>query len=216
MFFTENMYGYENDVRERMQRIENFHNRNLGPRFEIESSDPRYNTMVSKDFSLYGKKMEKALRMATDLYREYEVELKRVNERIKTFANNPKYMKYEMEATNIKNSLLNGKLNVIKQLMDAHSKVKKAQEDDLKLQKDLFGKDNGMGGDFLSNAVSNSDTYLNKILADGTSTFLNHNQQIDDFTIQPMRVNTIEELPQPDNTPSIIDIAEKEKEKESL
>lgn len=206
-FITDNMYGYEDNIFRKMNRIDNYFNRDNSSTItlEIESSSLLANN--SQSFSLYGRKMEKTTRLAESLYRDTDNEIRRIAERIKVFSNNPKYMKYEMEATNAKHNLMNMKLNIIKTIADMDSKVKKASDDDIKLQKEL-GREVANPG--MSQGISNADNYLNNVLAMGADSFT---PNYDDFTVHSTpQLKKIEELETPIPTPNSIVINKKEKE----
>ena len=100
------MYGYEDNIFRKMNRIDNFFGREASSTITLEVESSSLLSSNSQSFSLYGRKMEKTTRLAESLYRDTDNEIRRVAERIKVFSNNPKYMKYEMEATNAKHNLM--------------------------------------------------------------------------------------------------------------
>lgn len=206
-FITDNMYGYEDNIFRKMNRIDNFFGREASSTITLEVESSFLLSSNSQSFSLYGRKMEKTTRLAESLYRDTDNEIRRVAERIKVFSNNPKYMKYEMEATNAKHNLMNMKLNIIKTIADMDSKVKKASDDDIKLQKEL-GREVANPG--MSTGISNADNYLNNVLSMGADSFT---PTYDSFSVHPSPApSRVEELEPPTPVDNSIIINTKEKE----
>lgn len=144
MFFVgSGAFGYEESAYEKLKIIENTYPQgyidtgNIAERLKGVAGSPYGTPSISAEASLYGKAMAKTIRMTENLYKDYDTELKIINETIARLKSSPKNIKYEMEARNLKLNILKSKLDVIKTIVDCNTKVKKSSEDDIKLMQSL-------------------------------------------------------------------------------
>lgn len=168
MFSMDSIYGYQNHIFSQMKNIDDFYA--ASPRVEFMASNPFMVADNQPSISLYNKKMEKAIRMANSLLNEVSQEIKTMDAVINKLANNGSKIKYEMEARANKRGLLSDKLAIIKTIGDFETKIKKSNDDDMKLRKDLsaggindmmqpFGQGTSTNDSFLSNML-NTDSSL--------------------------------------------------------
>lgn len=168
MFSMDSIYGYQNHIFSQMKNIDDFYA--ASPRVEFMASNPFMVADNQPNISLYNKKMEKAIRMANSLLNEVSQEIKTMDAVINKLANNGSKIKYEMEARANKRGLLSDKLAIIKTIGDFETKIKKSNDDDMKLRKDLnaggindmmqpFGQGTSTNDSFLSNML-NTDSSL--------------------------------------------------------
>ena len=142
MFFVgSGAFGYEESAYEKLKIIENTYPQgyidtgNIAERLKGGAGSPYGTPSISAEASLYGKAMAKTIRMTENLYKDYDTELKIINETIARLKSSPKNIKYEMEARNLKLNILKSKLDVIKTIVDCNTKVKKSSEDDRGISK---------------------------------------------------------------------------------
>ena len=126
MFFVgSGAFGYEESAYEKLKIIENTYPQgyidtgNIAERLKGGAGSPYGTPSISAEASLYGKAMAKTIRMTENLYKDYDTELKIINETIARLKSSPKNIKYEMEARNLKLNILKSKLDVIKTIVDS-------------------------------------------------------------------------------------------------
>lgn len=162
MFSMDSIYGYQNHIFSQMKNIDDFYA--ASPRVEFMASNPFMVADNQPSISLYNKKMEKAIRMANSLLNEVSQEIKTMDAVINKLANNGSKIKYEMEARANKRGLLSDKLAIIKTIGDFETKIKKSNDDDMKLRKDLnAGGINDMMQPF-GQGTSTNDSFLSNML----------------------------------------------------
>lgn len=162
MFSMDSIYGYQNHIFSQMKNIDDFYA--ASPRVEFMASNPFMVADNQPNISLYNKKMEKAIRMANSLLNEVSQEIKTMDAVINKLANNGSKIKYEMEARANKRGLLSDKLAIIKTIGDFETKIKKSNDDDMKLRKDLnAGGINDMMQPF-GQGTSTNDSFLSNML----------------------------------------------------
>lgn len=194
MFDTADIFGYKDSIIKRMSDIEEYYDApSYGgqPYVEWAGVAPNISGSVnaidmltpSKEYSMYGRRMRKTMRLAEDMYANVEIEIKKTQERIDKLASNPNKIKYEMDARNIKVSLYRQQLDIIKFLGDSESKMKKAQDDDLKLRKDLQGI-NVSESPLMNNLISSTDDFMKGMMGGGLSQ--SNNNTIDMIPSSPI------------------------------
>lgn len=163
MYSMDSIYGYQNHIFSQMKNIDDFFA--SSPKVEFMASNPFMIADNQSNVSLYNKKMEKAIRMANSLLNEVSQEIKTMDMVISKLSNNGSKIKYEMEARANKRGLLSDKLAIIKTIGDFETKIKKSNDDDIKLKKDLntsnindviqpFGQGTSTNDSFLSNMLN--------------------------------------------------------------
>lgn len=164
MFSMDSIYGYQDHIFSQMKNIDDFYMSTAMGKYTIGNSDLLSNNK-NNGKSLYNRNMEKVLRMADDLYKDYGSEIKTMDSVIKKLSNSSNKIKYEIEARGLKHNLMGKKADLLKMMADMETKIKKGNDDDLKLQKDLTGSVDlsGMGGNFGAN-TSTSDTFMANVL----------------------------------------------------
>lgn len=164
MFSMDSIYGYQDHIFSQMKNIDDFYMSTAMGKYTIGNSDLLSNNK-NNGKSLYNRNMEKVLRMADDLYKDYGSEIKTMDSVIKKLSNSSNKIKYEIEARGLKHNLMGKKADLLKMMADMETKIKKGNDDDLKLQKDLTGSVDlsGMGGSFGAN-TSTSDTFMANVL----------------------------------------------------
>ena len=164
MFSMDSIYGYQDHIFSQMKNIDDFYMSTAMGKYTIGNSDLLSNNK-NNGKSLYNRNMEKVLRMADDLYKDYGSEIKTMDSVIKKLSNSSNKIKYEIEARGLKHNLMGKKADLLKMMADMETKIKKGNDDDLKLQKDLTGSVDlsGIGGSFGAN-TSTSDTFMANVL----------------------------------------------------
>lgn len=198
-FLTEGMYGYEDEVISQADYIDDYFRATTYENVVL----PAKRTTKNPAPSLYGRRMQMTLKLANTLYNDVDLEMKKLDQVIKKHSSrNPKY---EMEAYATKTQLYNTKLSVIKTIADMETKIKKAADDDLKLQKELTGVVNPNQDQLFGNAITNSDTYLNGLIAQGTNSFsqVDYSSMIDSNGLDNA-MNSRLEIPSPNPTANVI------------
>ena len=163
MYSMDNIYGYQNHIFNQMKNIDDFYMSTSMGNYTVGNSDLlSQNRALGK--SLYNRNMEKVLRMADDLYKDYGSEIKTMDSVIKKLSSSSNKIKYEIEARGLKHNLMGKKADLLKMMADMETKIKKGNDDDLKLQKDLTGSVDLPNGNTFGLNTSTSDTFMANIL----------------------------------------------------
>ncbi len=197
-FLTEGMYGYEDEVISQADYIDDYFRATAYENVVL----PAKRTAKKPAPSLYGRRMQMTLKLANTLYNDVDLEMKKLDQVIKKHSSrNPKY---EMEAYATKTQLYNTKLSVIKTIADMETKIKKSADDDLKLQKELNGVVNPNQDQLFGNTITNSDTYLNGLIAQGANSLqVDYSSMIDSNSLDNA-MNSRLEIPSPNPTANVV------------
>ena len=163
MYSMDNIYGYQNHIFNQMKNIDDFYMSTSMGIYTVGNSDLLSGNRASGK-SLYNRNMEKVLRMADDLYKDYGSEIKTMDTVIKKLSSSSNKIKYEIEARGLKHNLMGKKADLLKMMADMETKIKKGNDDDLKLQKDLTGSVDLPNGNTFGLNTSTSDTFMANIL----------------------------------------------------
>lgn len=163
MYSMDNIYGYQNHIFNQMKNIDDFYMSTSMGNYNVGNSDLLSGNRANGK-SLYNRNMEKVLRMADDLYKDYGSEIKTMDSVIKKLSSSSNKIKYEIEARGLKHNLMGKKADLLKMMADMETKIKKGNDDDLKLQKDLTGSVDLSNNTSFGLNTSTADTFMSNIL----------------------------------------------------
>lgn len=179
MFIVEDMFGYDDNVFNKLKYINDTAKR-TGQRI-VSFGETYYDANnLTPGYSMYGKKVEKQIRNLTKLGDEVLNELREAKKRIKQLADGGKATKTEVDLRSGTYSLYKTYVDISKTIVDFESKKEKQKMDEAKFIRDgelAQLKLNGAGVSNVNNMekISSTGNYMNSIFSGGVDNFIKSN-----------------------------------------
>lgn len=179
MFVVEDMFGYDDNVFNKLKYINDTAKR-TGQRI-VSFGETYYDANnLTPGYSMYGKKVEKQIRNLTKLGDEVLNELREAKKRIKQLADGGKATKTEVDLRSGTYSLYKTYVDISKTIVDFESKKEKQKMDEAKFIRDgelAQLKLNGAGVSNVNNMekISSTGNYMNSIFSGGVDNFIKSN-----------------------------------------
>lgn len=161
-FISEDEFNYDSTVK-KIKFIDEFYGSDQAINVSEGIGRSKGGRRKENSVSLYGKKYERIFRDMDRLEVLYEKELNESDEVVARMKNSPKNVKYEMEARTIRLGILKNMMDLNKQRGDFTLKMKKAEDDSIKLSLDIAKAQGTLGsglGAGLSDTVVNPESYI--------------------------------------------------------
>ena len=120
---------------------------------------------VEKDYSLFGRKLEKQIRNLESLQKDVTAELKKLDSRIRYYEDKHNGMKAEIDLKNYKGSLIKTQIDIIKSIIDTEVKIEKGRIDIIKVSSDVVNQNTPGTG----NKISTPDNFMASMFSPGSS-----------------------------------------------
>lgn len=179
MFVVEDMFGYDDNVFNKLKYINDTAKR-TGQRI-VSFGETYYDANnLTPGYSMYGKKVEKQIRNLTKLGDEVLNELREAKKRIKQLADGGKATKTEVDLRSGTYSLYKTYVDISKTIVDFESRKEKQKMDEAKFIRDGELAQLKLSGAGVSNVnnmekISSTGNYMNSIFSGGVDNFIKSN-----------------------------------------
>lgn len=123
-----------------------------------------YNQLSSnsgdKDYSLFGRKLEKQVKNLEMIEKDVIAELKRIDIRIRHYEDKHNGSKAEIDLRNYKGTLIKTRIDIVKTIIDTEAKIEKGRIDIIKVSSDVMNQNTPM-----SRRISTPDNFMSSIFS---------------------------------------------------
>lgn len=120
---------------------------------------------VDKDYSLFGRKLEKQIKNLESLQKDVTAELKKLDNRIRYYEDKHNGSKAEIDLKNYKGTLLKTQIDIIKTIIDTEVKIEKGRLDIIKVSSDVINQNTPGTG----NKISTPDNFMANMFSPGVA-----------------------------------------------
>lgn len=118
---------------------------------------------VDRDYSLFGRKLEKQIKNLESLQKDVTAELKKLDNRIRYYEDKHNGSKAEIDLKNYKGTLLKTQIDIIKTIIDTEVKIEKGRLDIIKVSSDVINQNTQGTG----NKISTPDNFMANMFSPG-------------------------------------------------
>ena len=118
---------------------------------------------VDRDYSLFGRKLEKQIKNLESLQKDVTAELKKLDNRIRYYEDKHNGSKAEIDLKNYKGTLLKTQIDIIKTIIDTEVKIEKGRLDIIKVSSDVINQNTQVTG----NKISTPDNFMANMFSPG-------------------------------------------------
>ena len=118
---------------------------------------------VDRDYSLFGRKLEKQIKNLESLQKDVTAELKKLDNRIRYYEDKHNGSKAEIDFKNYKGTLLKTQIDIIKTIIDTEVKIEKGRLDIIKVSSDVINQNTQGTG----NKISTPDNFMANMFSPG-------------------------------------------------
>lgn len=120
---------------------------------------------VDRDYSLFGRKLEKQIKNLESLQKDVTAELKKLDNRIRYYEDKHNGSKAEIDLKNYKGTLLKTQIDIIKTIIDTEVKIEKGRLDIIKVSSDVINQNTQGTG----NKISTPDNFMANMFSPGVA-----------------------------------------------